>query len=104
MKGIRKMKGNELTTLTNYIIKASNGEKISRDEFCDAMTCLLTLNRVATNKTLTEKERNHLIRLIESDIELDEMMIDGLSNDEFVNGVQKGINANKRILAKIKEN
>lgn len=96
------MNENELTILTNYIIKASNGENISRTDFVEAMTALLTLHRVATNKTLTYKERNHLIRLIESDIELDDMMIEGLSDDDFVRGVQKGIKAKKRILHKIK--
>lgn len=45
-----KERMSELAILTSYIIKAANGEAISRDEFTEAMNALDSLSKKATGK------------------------------------------------------
>lgn len=59
----------ELTTLTAYIIKAANGEKISNNEFIKAMNALASLSRKSTNNGLSMHDICYLTDLISKDFQ-----------------------------------
>lgn len=61
----------ELTILTAYIIKAANGDKVSRGEFCEAMDALAVLSRKTNNNGLGKDEVLYLSNLILEDIRKD---------------------------------
>lgn len=58
----------ELTLLTVYIIKAANGDKVSKEEFSEAMNSLAVLARKANSNGLGKEEVLYLSNLICEDI------------------------------------